>query len=258
MLLNGCLLLVFNLWDQVVFAREERERPGSQLEEVQVHERPAIDGAQGLWFLGAVIAVVYAAGSGAFNAGTPWPFGVAEACFVAIALAAWWAGKDAHRRANAFEFAPLVEVGVLFAGIFVTMAPALLLLNARAGSLGIEAPWQYFWATGMLSSFLDNAPTYLAFAAAACGVQGIALEGRYLADFLATGPAASDTLVAISTGAVFMGANTYIGNGPNLMVKAIADRQGVAMPGFFGYMAYSAVILLPLFGLVTVLFFGGN
>ena len=147
---------------------------------------------------------------------------------------------------------------MLFAGIFVTMAPALLLLNARAAGLGIEAPWQFFWATGALSSFLDNAPTYLAFAAAACGVQGIPLEGRYLADFLATGRAAAETLAAISSGAVFMGANTYIGNGPNFMVKAIAERQGVDMPGFFGYMAYSAVVLLPLFAVVTAVFFRGG
>jgi Na+/H+ antiporter NhaD/arsenite permease-like protein len=258
LLVNGALLLLFNVWDQVVFAREERERPGSQMEEVQVHQPLAIDGAWGIAWLGAVVAVVYAAGSGAFNGGAPWPFGVAEACFAAIAFAAWWSGDHAHRRANAFEFAPLVEVAVLFAGIFVTMAPALLLLNARAAGLGIEAPWQYFWATGALSSFLDNAPTYLAFAAAACGVQGIPLEGRYLADFLATGPVAAETLAAISTGAVFMGANTYIGNGPNLMVKAIAERQGVSMPGFFGYMAYSAVVLLPLFGVVTAVFFRGG
>jgi Na+/H+ antiporter NhaD/arsenite permease-like protein len=225
---------------------------------VRQHQPLVIDGAHGLAFLAAVVAVVYASGSGMLNGGIPWPWGIAEACLAAIAAGAWWSGQHDHRLANEFSFAPLAEVGVLFAGIFVTMAPALLLLNARAAGLGIEAPWQYFWATGALSSVLDNAPTYLAFAAAACGLQGIPLEGRYLAEFLATGPVAGDTLAAISTGAVLMGANTYIGNGPNLMVKAIAERQGVAMPGFFGYMAYSAAVLLPLFALVTAVFFRGG
>ena len=109
LLVNGALLLLFNVWDQVVFAREERERPGSQLEEVQVHQPLAIDGAWGFAWLGAVVAVVYAAGSGTFNGGVPWPFGVAEACFAAIAFVAWWTGSDAHRRANGFEFAPLTR-----------------------------------------------------------------------------------------------------------------------------------------------------
>jgi Na+/H+ antiporter NhaD/arsenite permease-like protein len=146
-------------------------------------------------------------------------------------------------------------VAVLFAGIFVTMAPALLLLNANAKQFGITEPWHFFWVTGVLSSFLDNAPTYLTFAATACGLDGIALEGRYLAEYLALGPRAVETLAAISTGAVFMGANTYIGNGPNFMVKAIAEENGVPMPSFFGYMAYSGAVLIPLFVIVTFVIF---
>jgi len=146
-------------------------------------------------------------------------------------------------------------VAVLFAGIFVTMAPALLLLNQHAPSLGIREPWQFFWATGVLSSFLDNAPTYLTFAATACGLDGVGLEGRYLAAYLALGDRATEILAAISTGAVFMGANTYIGNGPNFMVKAIAEENGVPMPSFFGYMAYSGAILIPIFVVVTFVFF---
>ena len=144
---------------------------------------------------------------------------------------------------------------MVFAGIFVTMTPALLWLDANAGRFGLERPWHYFWATGALSSFLDNAPAYLALAATACGVDGIALEGRYLGRYLTLGPRAAETLAAISVGAVFMGANSYLGNGPNLMVKAIAEESGVRMPSFFGYLAYSAGILAPLFVVVTVLFF---
>jgi Na+/H+ antiporter NhaD/arsenite permease-like protein len=122
--------------------------------------------------------------------------------------------------------------------------------------LGLERPWQYFWAAGTLSSFLDNAPTYLTFAATAAGQAGVSVEGpRYLAEYLATGPSASALLAAISCGAVFMGANTYIGNGPNFMVRAIAVENGVKMPSFFGYMAWSAAVLLPTFAVVTASFF---
>ncbi len=107
----------------------------------------------------------------------------------------------------------------------------------------------------MLSSFLDNAPTYLTFAATACGLESVPLEGRYLAQYLALGPRAAEKLAAISVGAVFMGANTYIGNGPNFMVKAIAEENGIRMPSFFGYMAYSGGVLIPLFVIATFLFF---
>ena len=135
------------------------------------------------------------------------------------------------------------------------MIPALLILNARGPELGVQEPWQFFWATGILSSFLDNAPTYLTFGATASGIAGIELQGNYLGEFLSQGPMAARILAAISCGAVFMGANTYIGNGPNFMVKAIAEQNGVKMPSFFGYMAYSICVLIPIFGLVTFLFF---
>jgi Na+/H+ antiporter NhaD/arsenite permease-like protein len=119
----------------------------------------------------------------------------------------------------------------------------------------MNQPWQFFWACGGLSSFLDNAPTYLTFAATACGMEGVAVEGRYMEAFLSKGPEAARLLAAISCGAVFMGANTYIGNGPNFMIKAIAEENGVRMPSFFGYMLYSGCILLPIFAVVTWLFF---
>jgi Na+/H+ antiporter NhaD/arsenite permease-like protein len=152
---------------------------------------------------------------------------------------------------------------VLFAGIFVTMAPALLILNSWgrgerdvAGiAFGMREPWQFFWSSGGLSSFLDNAPTYLTFSATAAGLEGIPIEGRYLAAFLERGPAAARLLAAISCGSVMMGAMTYIGNGPNFMVKAIAEENGIRMPGFFRYMLYSISILLPVFVVVTFVFF---
>jgi Na+/H+ antiporter NhaD/arsenite permease-like protein len=256
LLVNGSLLLIFNVWDQIVFAREERERPGSQFEEVMEHAPLRIRGRRNFLFLVGIVAVIAASGNGLGNAGAPWPFGISELAMLGIGVAAWWVTHHEHRAANNFDFAPIVEVAVLFAGIFVTMGPALLLLNARAPSLGLSEPWQFFWASGSLSSFLDNAPTYLTLAATACGQSGVPLDGRYLNEFLALGPGSAETLSAIATGAVFMGANTYIGNGPNFMVKAIAEQNGVAMPSFFGYMAYSIAVLLPLFGIVTLVMFG--
>ena len=255
LLVNGLLLVIFNVWDQRVLVREERERPGSQLEAVLQHEPLGIDGAANFGFLAALVWVIYLAGGGLRHGATPWPFGVQEGLMLLVSLLAYATTPGRIRSANGFGFGPIIEVAVLFAGIFVTMVPALLLLNAHAKQLEISEPWQFFWATGLLSAFLDNAPTYLTFAATACGQGGVALEGRYLAQYLALGPAASETLAAISAGAVFMGAITYIGNGPNFMVKAIAEGDGVRMPGFFGYMAYSGGVLIPLFGIVTLVFF---
>jgi len=255
LLVNGLLLVIFNVWDQQVFNREEAERPGSQLEEVMHHEPFRIEGLRNLGFLAAIVAVIAAAGHGLGTGGRPWPFGVQEASMLAISGLSYLATPAALRRANGFGFGPIVEVAVLFAGIFVTMTPALLLLNARAAGVGIREPWQFFWAAGGLSSFLDNAPTYLTFAATACGLHGVALEGRYLAAFLARGGEAAELLKAISAGAVMMGANTYIGNGPNFMVKAIAEGNGIAMPSFGRYMLYSGAVLIPIFVLVTFMFF---
>jgi Na+/H+ antiporter NhaD/arsenite permease-like protein len=159
------------------------------------------------------------------------------------------------RAANHFDWGPMKEVAKLFAGIFVTIVPVLAILNA--GSQGALAPLvalvsddagrpdnvMYFWLTGALSSFLDNAPTYLVFFNLAGG------DAQLLMHSLTT------TLVAVSAGAVFMGANTYIGNAPNFMVKAVAESRGVQMPSFFGYMLWSGGILLPLFVLLTFVFF---
>jgi Na+/H+ antiporter NhaD/arsenite permease-like protein len=177
-----------------------------------------------------------------------------DVLLLTIAWLSWWLTPAQTREANEFSWFPIVEVAKLFAGIFVTIIPAIAIL--RAGTDGALAPIveavnrdgepvdaMYFWATGILSSFLDNAPTYLVFFNTAGGD----------ADLL-TGPLSS-TLLAISAGAVFMGANTYIGNAPNFMVRAIAEERGVRMPSFFGYMVWSCIILLPLFGILTWMFF---
>jgi len=264
LLVNGLLLVTFNLWDQVTLNREERERPGSQLEEVQKHEPAAIIGMHNFLFLAVIVAIVYAAGSGMGTGGEPWPPHWQAGLMVLVALASYFSTRPDIHLKNRFGFGPIIEVAVLFAGIFVTMVPALAILNSwgqgerevLGTAFGMREPWQFFWATGALSSFLDNAPTYLTFAATASGLEGVSTEGRYLAEFLIQGgQRAAALLAAISCGAVFMGANTYIGNGPNFMVKAIAEQNGVRMPGFFGYMAYSVGILFPIFVVVTVIFF---
>ena len=264
LLVNGLLLVLFHLWDERVFDREELERPGSQLEEVQHHQPLVIRGGLNALFLAGVVATIALSGVGFGNGGRPWPFGVQEGLMLLLAAGSFVTTRPQVRADNRFTWAPIVEVAVLFAGIFVTMAPALLILNAwgqgartvAGHGFGLTEPWQFFWATGGLSSFLDNAPTYLTFAATAAGLHGVPVEdARYLGDLLARGPEAARLLQAISCGAVMMGANSYIGNGPNFMVKAIAEEAGVTMPGFFGYMAYSAAVLLPLFAGVTLVFF---
>ncbi|HEX6886186.1 MAG TPA: sodium:proton antiporter [Planctomycetota bacterium] len=266
LLVNGTLLVLFNVWDQKVLAAEERARPGSQLEEVMKHEPLRLEGKLNFLFLLGIVAVIYCAGAGVGTGGEPWRFGLQEGAMAALALGAWFTTQAENRARNRFTWTPIVEVAVLFAGIFVTMTPALLILNSwgqgTRSVLGMafdmREPWQFFWASGMLSSFLDNAPTYLTFASTACGLEGIPLQGRFLADLLAHtegGGIGPRLLMAISCGAVFMGANTYIGNGPNFMVKAIAEESGVKMPSFFGYMGYSGLILLPIFGIVTLVFF---
>ncbi len=148
------------------------------------------------------------------------------------------------RKENEFTYYPIIEVAVLFLGIFITMVPALDLLYAKGDQLGIIKPWQFFWATGCLSSFLDNTPTYLTFLSLA---QGLKLKPEIIG-------VSEEVLKAISLGAVFMGAMTYIGNGPNFMVKAIAEERKVSMPSFFGYMIYSIIILIPLFIIHTIIF----
>lgn len=156
------------------------------------------------------------------------------------------------REKNNFTILPIKEVAILFAAIFACMIPALKLLEQEGASLGVTAPWQFFWMTGLLSSFLDNAPTYLTFLSLG---KTLPEAGSMVNLVAGEGSIREAVLAAISCGAVFMGANTYIGNGPNFMVKAIAEENGVKMPSFLGYLAYSSVILIPIFVLVTWLFF---
>jgi len=153
------------------------------------------------------------------------------------------------RQDNRFTWSPIKEVATLFIGIFITMIPALQILSARGAELGLTMPAHFFWATGMLSSFLDNAPTYLVFMTTAASLHAPA------GLVTTVGTIAPQMLAAVSCGAVFMGANSYIGNAPNFMVRTIAEENKIKMPSFFGYMGWSIAFLIPLFILNTLIFF---
>jgi Na+/H+ antiporter NhaD/arsenite permease-like protein len=177
-----------------------------------------------------------------------------EAVMIVVAIISFRTTPVRIHQANAFSFAPLKEVGWLFLGIFGTMIPVLDYAELHAADLGLHSDLQFFWATGILSALLDNAPTYLTFFAAALGLHGLDMNNAaQISEFIARH---DHYLVAISLGATFFGALTYIGNGPNLLVKAIAENMKVPAPGFFGYMfKYAIPVLLPIFALVSFLFF---
>ncbi|MBD5539129.1 MAG: sodium:proton antiporter [Desulfovibrio sp.] len=254
------LLLLFFIIDTVLFNKEGRPQPPH--DPAAKEEKLGLEGSVNLLFLlGVVLAVLC---SGMVNLGT-WieVYGVPvegqnllrDLALLCLAGLSWKFTSRHCREMNGFSWAPIEEVAKLFFGIFLSMIPAIAIL--RAGTEGALASLinmvstpdgqpvnaMYFWLTGALSSFLDNAPTYLVFFNTAGG------DAQHLMTDMAT------TLIAISAGAVFMGANTYIGNAPNFMVRSIAENQGVKMPSFFGYMMWSCGILVPLFLLLTWAFF---
>ncbi len=177
-----------------------------------------------------------------------------EGAMVAAALGSWFTTRREIHHSNHFNFDPLKEVAWLFVGIFATMVPALAYLQANGASLGLSSNMHFYWATGALSGVLDNAPTYLAFLATAMGQNGVSIDNR--ADVIAFAGSHAGIVEAISLGSVFFGAMTYIGNGPNFMVKAIADHAGAKTPSFVRYVTHFALpILLPFLFVVGILFF---
>ena len=186
------------------------------------------------------------------------------AMLIFMGLSLLTTSKKTRYEDNKYTWAPILEVAALFIGIFVTMAPALIFLEQNAGRLGFTHPWQFYYSTGLLSSFLDNTPTAVAFHSMACGLpeshaaiaSGLLVHGDGVVNginFVAEVP--EMILRAISIGAVFFGSMTYIGNGPNFMVKAIAEESGVKMPSFFGYMIkFSLIILLPVYIIGQLIF----
>ncbi len=224
------LLLIFYIWDRIAYDRET----AASIKADKSHVEPiCIKGSLNFIFLIGVLCAVF------------FPTPSRELVMIIMALLSYFLGTKSARHYNLFKWGPIIEVAVIFAGIFITMVTALMLLKQYALEFGLVKPWQFFWATGALLGFLDNAPTYLTFLSVA--------QGLNLSPDIVGVPA--HFLVAISVGAVFMGANTYIGNGPNFMVKAIADHTGFKTPSFLGYMGYAACILFPLYLLVHFIFF---
>lgn len=267
------LLTVYLALDARYARAERRPRPvlGPETSPAPAAAPPAreplrVEGAHNLLLLGGVLAAVIL--SGAWRPGEVSVLGVGvglqnlvrDGALVALAALSWWTTPRRLREANGFTWEPIREVAILFAAIFVTIIPALAIL--RAGELGAMAPLlravrrpaHFFWAAGLLSSLLDNAPTYLAFLATALGRFHPGAADTQAVAALAASHA--PYLRAIATGAVFMGANTYLGNAPNFMVRSIAEEMGVEMPSFFGYvLRYTLPFLMPVFLLATWIFF---
>lgn len=249
----SALLLIYFIWESIEYRRETKT-------DVALDESTIIPITyQGLHNLILLIGVVFTVVT--VVPGKPWlgtslipPPLARELVMLALAAIGYGTTRREIRKQNEFNFGAIGEVAALFLGIFITMTVLTEWLNHS--SFSVEKPWQYFWTSGALSSFLDNAPTYAVFfelAKHSTGLTGIHPAG--VLNLPGGESIANALLTAISAGAVFMGANSYIGNAPNFMVKRIADDAGVKMPGFFGYMAYSMGILVPLFIIITFIYF---
>ncbi|MDX2131528.1 MAG: sodium:proton antiporter [Planctomycetota bacterium] len=249
----GALLTIFFVIDTALERATERARALAHLaplEPAAFFPKPRIRGTTGLICLGLMIAGVFI--DPALHAFAPHlpqlPFGATFQ--ILVAATAYVLTPKETLKANEFSFFPVKEVGILFLGIFLTMIPALGYLAANGSSLGIDSPTAFYFGTGALSAVLDNAPTYLNFLQ-------VAVPGELTPDAVRTllqSPGGRANVIAISTGAVFFGAMTYIGNGPNFMVRTIAESAGVKMPSFFGYLFRAIALLLPVLVVHWVIF----
>jgi Na+/H+ antiporter NhaD/arsenite permease-like protein len=264
----GLVLLVYLGIESWLYRREPeavRRRSGTTMSPEPAEPLRVLGAHNFLFLLGVLGAVIL---SGVWHPGTVDLLGVRQpienlardGALVVLLLASWWTTAPSIREANDYSWEPIKEVAILFAAIFATILPVLAILKAgERGALApvlasVHTPAQFFWTTGLLSSLLDNAPTYLAFLSTALGRFFPGLPDRAaVLRLIAEHPA---FLRAIATGAVFMGANTYLGNAPNLMVKSIAEDAGVQMPSFLGYVGrYTLPVLLPVFGVAAWIFF---
>jgi Na+/H+ antiporter NhaD/arsenite permease-like protein len=262
-LVNGALLVLFFAIDHVQFARERRlprRRTNTPVPAALEAIGPLrLEGRLNLAWLAGMVAFVFLLGSyGGQLLGDGYLRAAAQiAGTLFFALLSFKTTARRVHEINRFSWGPILEVAAVFVGVFITMVPAMSFLAERGTALGITKPWQFFWASGALSSVLDNAPTYLTFASLATGVAGGSAAGLAPQNLgaLAAHPFGQQLLTAVSCGAVLMGAVTYMGNGPNFMVKAIAEQHRVRTPSFFAYTLWSFGILLPLFAVVSHVFF---
>ncbi len=263
--MSALLLVLFFILDSILFIRE-----GGQVPDDGEKEPIRVKGLVNLIFLAGIVVAVLLSGKlelgyiGVLGVHLAWQNLLRDLLIVVLGLLSlkYTPVVGKLRRENHFEWEPIREVAKLFAGIFMTIIPALAILKAgEQGALkgliqAVKDPWHYFWITGTLSSFLDNAPTYLTFFNTALGQLHLTEEMAHLVLIgEAVKPEFVKLLTAISVGAVFMGANTYIGNAPNFLVRGIAESSGIRMPSFFGYMLWSVGILMPLFVVLTFVFF---
>jgi Na+/H+ antiporter NhaD/arsenite permease-like protein len=255
---NGAILFLYFLWDSLAY---QQEIPRDIVLD-KIHATPlSVAGKVNFVWLLLVVACVAMVDSESPFPGTdtpPPPF-TREALLLLITTASWFTtpGNKAIRTENNFNFHAIAEVACLFIGIFISMQPAIEFLQASGSQLGLATGSAFFWATGSLSCFLDNAPTYVVFFETAKSVAATLSPGELETSTLVPvvgGAVQHELLLGISLGAVFMGAVTYIGNGPNFMVKSIAEQSRVKMPSFFGFMIYSVCVLMPVFALVVLLF----
>ena len=247
------LLVVYFIWDAIEY---RKEKPKDIMRDETERIRLSLSGSLNLVWLAGVVLCVALVKPGEEFPGLgfePFPF-MRELLMLALAGVSLWLTSLQIREANQFNYHAILEVAALFVGIFVCMQAPIEILRASGETLApvLSSPMRFYWATGTLSSFLDNAPTYVVFFETASTMTPAGASGTVA---LAGGGAILENLlVAISLGSVFMGAMTYIGNGPNFMVKSIAEQAGIRMPSFFGYMIYSVAILVPLFIVVTLIF----
>jgi len=246
---NLTLLTIYFVWDTMAYQKEKSK--DFRMDKMAIEPLRLEGKINFVWLLGIVVCVAFLNANyiPAIHENHYIGF-VREIAMLILVGLSIITTRPGLRKENEFTMNPIIEVAYLFIGIFITMIPALILLKTRGAELGVEQPWHFFWSAGAFTSFLDNAPTYVTFLSLAEGVlyvNGVAgilssIQGQTI-------------LVAISLGAVFMGANTYIGNAPNFMVKAVAEEQGVNMPSFLGYMKYSVGILIPIFVVFTLIVF---
>jgi Na+/H+ antiporter NhaD/arsenite permease-like protein len=261
------LLTIFYIWDTWAYSKESKEDLRRDLREqkpLKVHGKINL-----LLILGVLCSVIFfrAYEVNGTSIDLSW---MQQPAMILLALISFVLDNQSKQRAhkrghsqfktprehNFFTFSAMVEVALLFIGIFITMTPALCLLKAHGVETGVSQPWQFFWMSGGLSSFLDNAPTYATYFALGQGVtKGLLASSSNLSVVsIASGPIGEEILMAISAGSVFMGANTYIGNAPNFMIKTICEEAKIKMPSFFGYMLYSGFILVPSFLLIMFIY----
>ncbi len=252
------VLAVFFVWDTLQY---RRETPAHIKEDEESYRPIRIRGSINfIWLFGVLAAVIFITPAFIEELGfahTPLMF-LREYVMLALAGMSFLTSPlgSETREGNNFSFGPIIEVAFLFIGIFVAMVPALQILEERGSALGINQTWQFFWVTGGLSSVLDNAPTYLTFLSVSMGLVTENPEAYPNVVQVANGSVPELFLAAISLGAVFLGAVTYIGNGPNFMIKAIAAEWGYRMPDFFTYVIkYSVPVLIPIYMVVTFIFF---